>query len=277
MPKLLYKIGKNLVWLLDDFFRMLRAHHMPGEGSKVAGITFGVATFMDRFDHCFKPLIRRLVSLFPGNEIVVTINGHYRTDEHMQYLKKAADFCRQFPDVRIIPYTEPVGLSSLWNRIIKESEGARIIILNDDVRLRSDFRKFITGSGILDSRVATINGSWSHFVISRDMTETVGYFDEGLKEIGGEDDDYIARMALIGLHTDNFNTGSLKKAALKGRHKNEVNSYGKVIAMQEGGYSTLNTEYLEKKWEISDKYFSGAAEVNGRKHKYWKLRSENQL
>jgi len=276
MPALVKRISSKLAWLPDDFMRMLKVHHTPGDTGKVEGITIGVATFMDRFDHYFRPLILRLASLFPGNEIIVAINGHYRVSEHLKYLDQAEEFCSRFSHLKVIPYKEPAGLSSLWNRIIKESTEERILIMNDDVRLRPDFRKFLTGSGILNSQIATINGSWSYFIISKEMTEVAGFFDEGLTEIGGEDDDYIARMAMLGLSPENYNTGTLKKASLKGRHAGEVNSYGRVIALQEGGYSTLNTKYLENKWEISDEYFPGAVEVKGRKHRYWKLRSENQ-
>jgi hypothetical protein len=51
-----------------------------------------------------------------------------------------------------------------------------------------------------------------------------------------------------------------------------INSYGRDMTKEAGGYSTLNTEYLRRKWKISDEYFDGAAEIPRKKFKYWKLR-----
>jgi hypothetical protein len=52
-----------------------------------------------------------------------------------------------------------------------------------------------------------------------------------------------------------------------------LNSYGRDMSKEAGGYSTLNTEYLLGKWETSDEYAEGAVEVAGRKRRYWKLKS----
>jgi len=267
------KIRPGIAWWLDSLLWKQRIRQQLSDNPSKPGTTIGVTTFMDRFEPCFKPLLKRLVSLFPGNRILVLINGHYRVEEHKPYLERANDFCEQFPNVKVISYTDPVGLSSLWNRAVGESGEERIILLNDDLKIRSDFLSFLAGSGILNSQIATINSSWSHFIISKGIVNAVGYFDEGLTEIGGEDDDYLARMAMKGLHPENYNTSSLKKFSMRRRGIPAINSYGRFSADQEGGYSTLNTEYIRSKWETSDDWFEGAVEVKGRKFRYWKLRT----
>ena len=84
----------------------------------------------------------------------------------------------------------------------------------------------------------------------------------------------LARLALHKIHP-------LSQSTIKVEHRFKTkleleegykNSYGKEMNKEKGGYSSLNTEYLNKKWQYSDKLFKDAVEVKGRKHKYWKLR-----
>lgn len=267
------KLRIRIACWTDSLLWKSRVRQQLSDNPSIPGIAIGVTTFMDRFEPCFKSLLKRLVSLFPENRILVLINGHYRTEEHKAYLERVEAFCARFPSVEVISYTKPAGLSSLWNRAIKESGGKKIILLNDDLRIRSDFRSFLARSGILASQIATINNSWSHFLISGGIADTVGYFDEGLTEIGGEDDDYLARMAMKGLHPENYITSSLKKSSHSGKVFPAINSYGRFSADQEGGYSTLNTKYIRSKWITSEEYFEGAVEVKGRKFRYWKPRT----
>lgn len=269
---LLNKLRLSIAWWPDSLLWKERIKQQLSANPSIPGTAIGVTTFMDRFEPCFKTLLKRLVSLFPENRILILINGHYRTEDHKAYLERAKAFCERFQNVKVISYTKPTGLSSLWNRAFGESEEERIILLNDDLKIRSDFRSFLAESGILASQIATINNSWSHFIISRGIVDIVGYFDEGLTEIGGEDDDYLARMAMKGLHPENYNTSSLKKSSHRGRSFPAVNSYGRFLADQEGGYSTLNTKYIRSKWKTSDDWLEGAVEVKGRKFRYWKLR-----
>ena len=51
-----------------------------------------------------------------------------------------------------------------------------------------------------------------------------------------------------------------------------LNSYGRDMSGEAGGYSTQNTEYLLSKWETSDEQTGGAVEVAGRRRRYWRLR-----
>jgi hypothetical protein len=167
-------------------------------------------------------------------------------------------------------------LSFLWNLIIRKSSSSHVLILNDDLKIRRKFRSLIERSGIQESGIATINNSWSHFIISKEIVSSVGWFDENLSEIGGEDDDYLARLAMHGIAAGNINTDSIARKGTRIGNMPRVNSYGREMSKEEGGYSTLNANYIKKKWESSARYFDGAVEVPGRKIRYWRLRGSRQ-
>ena len=258
---------ESLAWQLQaPFCRRSLAERQPLD------LTIGITTFKDRFDNCLRPLLTKLSILFPNEQIIVIANGHYLADEQLDFMERFEAFCKRFRNVDPESFADPRGLSFLWNRIIARASSDNIFILNDDIMIKACFRRFIEESGIVRAPVATINSSWSHFKISGDIIDRVGLFDEGFTEIGGEDDDYIARMAMHGLAPDNFSTGSLKKASTGRSRPDAVNSYGKIMAEQQGGYSTVNTEYLRSKWKTSDEHFEGAVEVKGRSTRYWKLK-----
>ncbi|MRR19990.1 glycosyltransferase family 2 protein [bacterium] len=258
---------ESLTWKFRaSSYRRLLAEREP------IGLTIGITTYKDRFDSCLRPLIAKLSLLFPKEQIIVIANGHYLTDEQHKYIRKFEAFCARFSNVEPESYTDPRGLSFLWNRIIARSSSDNILILNDDIMVKAGFRSFVEESGLARASMATINASWSHFKISRDIIDRVGLFDEGFTEIGGEDDDYIARMAMHGLSPGNYSTGSLKKSSPGRVRPGAVNSYGKIMAEQLGGYSTVNSGYLRSKWNTSDEHFEGSFEVKGRMFRYWKLK-----
>lgn len=260
-------VVESVAWKFRaPFYRRLSAER------ELLGLTIGVTTYKDRFDSCLRPLVEKLAILFPVEQIIVIANGHYLAEEQKEFIKKFEVFCSGFSNVEAESFADPMGLSFLWNRIIDRASSDNILILNDDIMIKSGFRRFVEESGIVTAPVATINSSWSHFKISKAVIDKVGLFDEGFPEIGGEDDDYIARMAIYGLSAANYSSGSLKKVSTGRSLPGAVNSYGKVMAEQLGGYSTANSEYLRSKWKTSDEHFEGAVEVKGRTVRYWKLK-----
>ena len=245
--------------------RLLRA-------SPPGGVTLGIITFKDRYDSCLKELLQKMVILFPHDQIIVIANGHYRKKEQEAYIRKLNDFCGRYSNVMVESYVDPVGLSFLWNNVIRKAVSDQIFIFNDDIKLKYGFRKFILRKELMEAPVTIINRSMSHFKISAKVPEQVGFFDEGFREIGGEDDDYLARLAIAGIEVKNITTGTIAKRKLR-IPKNTLNSYGKDMSEQRGGYSTVDTEYLESKWIMSDTYFEGSVYVPDRIPKFWKLKN----
>jgi hypothetical protein len=260
---------------LEDFSWGITKHFFPKSVRENKSVDFaiGITTYKDRFSSCLKPLLSKMSILFPDCRIIVIANGHYIKEEQIEYINRIEEFCSRFQNVELKTYVDQVGLSFLWNTIIKQSSCGRIFVFNDDLKVKSGFRRFIFRSGILEKQIAVINSSWSHFLISKDIIERVGLFDEGLREIGGEDDDYAARLAISNIMIDNYITSSLGSKNRRKLNQGKINSYGKDMAKERGGYSTVNTEYLESKWMMSDTYFEGSVYVPDRIPKFWKLKN----
>ena len=236
----------------------------PG-GSKTPPASAGhysicVTTFLFRFERFLQPLVKKLAYLFSGQEIIVIANGHYDLQAQEAYIRSLKAFLSGFPEVRLIYFMEPRGLSFLWNQAVVNSQYEKVFILNDDLDLSVHLRKEIEASPALDYPVVTNEGSWSQFMITKQAYRLIGPFDEGLKEIGGEDDDYLIRMRLLGLEDKKM---AFRHIYGKRGARVKVNSYGKVPRDQEGGYSTYNTKYLETKWEKSLQPIEGGVFVRG--------------
>jgi hypothetical protein len=261
----------SILWVVAGTFPRSSGRH-----DSDLSLTIGITTFLNRYERYFKPLVRKLVILFPGCRIIVIANGNVMREEQKSYLAAINDFCNRFTDIELTGYENPAGLSHLWNRIMLDSGHQKVLILNDDLKIKPGFRKFIEHSGILGETIATINSSWSHFLISHEIYDMAGPFDEGLKEVGGEDDDYLARLAMSGIKPADYMTGTVARKGKKTRKSNEMNSYGKLISGEEGGYSTVNTEYLKRKWEMSEAYFEGSFEIPREKYRYWRLREKGE-
>ena len=160
--------------------------------------TIGVVTYLGRFEKYFQPLIRRLHFLFPDYEINVFINGHHDNFLQSGYLRKATAFLQQYPNVRYLTNLSHRSLACGWNRLILMANRDRVLILNDDVFPEMEFRYNLER---LENPpdIFTINESFSHFLITKDIVRRVGWFDERFLGIGHEDWDYICRMALQGI------------------------------------------------------------------------------
>jgi hypothetical protein len=273
--RVLPRMISRLRWILDSFIwgfiRLFRASAKKMRARLPVAI--GITTFLNRFDIFFKPLVRRLVFLFPGCRIIVAANGSVLREEQQRYLHELREFCGGYADIELIAYENPVGLSHLWNRIMDRAGSDRVLMLNDDLKLKTGFGKFLVNSGILKEGIATINSSWSHFLISQEIFSIVGPFDEELREVGGEDDDYLARLALKGRRPADYRCDAVARKKKRRRRVPQLNSYGKDMTKEAGGYSSYNTDYLRRKWEISDVFFEGAVEIPRRRNKYWKLKS----
>lgn len=253
-------------FLAAPLFRWLLKQREP------VGITIGIATYKDRYERCLKPLLKKLHTLFPKDQIIILANGHYQEREQEAYITELHRYCERFDNAEVESYVDPRGLSFIWNRIIHKAGNGNVLILNDDIMIKSGFRRFIARKKFKDASVVLINKSFSHFKISARVPEGIRYFDEGFREMGGEDDDYIARLTLAGITTEVLNTGTIARKN-SGVSRHLLNSYGKVMSEERGGYSTINTEYLESKWVMSDTYFEGAIIVPHRNPKYWKLKN----
>jgi hypothetical protein len=265
----------NLLAWTADSLRWKYCRSFPSRAGRMRcdlRAAIGVTTFLNRFENHFMPLIGKLSLLFPGARIIVAANGSVLREQQQEYLVRLREFCGRFRNIELITYDEPRGLSHLWNRIMQQAGDDGVLMLNDDLRLKTWFGRFVCRSGITDEQIATINSSWSHFFISQKIFRMTGEFDEELREVGGEDDDYLARLALQGMRPADYRCSAVARSRKRRSKGTELNSYGKDMTTEAYGYSSGNTGYLMSKWEISDEYFEGAVEIPRTRHRFWKLR-----
>ena len=275
-------IINKILWTLDSFLWIFKLKGKEIKSNNLS-LTIGVTTFMNRFDSCLIPLINKLTKLFPETEIIIVANGHILKNKQIEYLKKISKYCSSLNNIKLIKYKTPIGLSKIWNQIIEYSNSQNILVLNDDVDIKVNFHKQVFDILNNTNKLTLLNNSWSHFIINKELHKENGPFDEALLEIGGEDDDYTARMALNNILINGVSLNSIKGKLKEKQKKLTINSYGKDMNNQASGYSNFNTNYLQSKWIFSDQYFSDATKVpdiNGipaRSFKYCKLKTQKKI
>jgi hypothetical protein len=209
--------------------------------------SIGVVTYLGRFETYFKSLLRQLNFIFPDYDIIVFLNGHHNLDKQIDYLQKATSLLVQYPRVRYLTNISHQPLARAWNWLILMAACEHILILNDDVTLNLEFRHNLEK---LDSvpQICTINKSWSHFLISKEVVKQVGWFDEGLAGMGYEDYDYIFRLARRGIMVKNLAVhGVLSYIA-----PSTDASWAAISEVVAGKYSKVNYDYFMKKWSWSE-------------------------
>lgn len=242
----------RLIYAAWPAFRILPPKAMPSN----LRFSIGIATFKDRFDDLFAPLLRRVAHQFADTQVIVFANGHVDQDRQAEYLPRIEALCRGFSNVELHTSMQPRSLSSIWNFMIRNSRADRMLVLNDDLRITPHFRKSLVRAGFFETEVSTINNIWSHFLISRSVIERIGWFDEELLELGGEDDDYTFRLALAGVPLETRHCLHVWNESRPSRR----NSYGHDMT-GEYRYSKYNEERFAAKWIVARDAFPGSTYV----------------
>jgi hypothetical protein len=155
-----------------------------------------ITTFEKRFFDYTIPLITNIRNS-TNLPIFLIVNGNVRVSDHnsdlQRFVKCIGDFSNIFPTFLFRFH----GCAEMWNIGITNSETKYFLILNDDVHIfQNKFKDFLNHFiPVLDKQhLVTINRSFSHFGLSRDCLENVGFFDEHFLGIGDEDRDYFYRF-----------------------------------------------------------------------------------
>jgi len=156
-----------------------------------------ITTFDKRFESDLIPLISSIKALRPLIEIIVTINGPCRTHFDQSYRKELLLFLASYDEIYPTIFPEFQSLAKMWNRGILTASHERILILNDDLTIPKNlepsffdhFERVLEGA----PETFTINGSFSHFSVSKQEVIDVGFFDERLLGLGEEDGDFFWR------------------------------------------------------------------------------------
>jgi hypothetical protein len=199
--------------------------------------TIGITTFSKRFDYVSN-LIPQIRS-FSDTPITIIINGEKDGRLNDDYLKKMLSLCSKYNQVYPVFFQETRGLSKMWNTAIVNSFYDNILLLNDDIEIKSqdifDFCDFIINSKTF-SGLTKINGSYSHFVVNKQLMEEVGYFDERLMGFGEEDGDITYRLLKIGNPVGDCNVNGVVNIVSNVRHDHVKSGIGK--------YSKFNRDFI---------------------------------
>lgn len=233
-----WDIINNLQWFITNLSKRKN-------NNEIKGLTLGMVTYVARFD-IFKKVITRLQYNFPKNEIIIIANGYYDESKQKKYLIEIEKYLIKFSKIKLIKFEKPQSLSKLWNQIILCSKTEKILIFNDDLDFARNFYKYILKSSILQEKLAIINGIWSHFLISKDIIKKVGWFDERLYGVGGEDWDYEARLAFSNIILPSFSLKGIRNIRIITKDF----SYGEKIQTVAIKYTKSSSDFLFKKWEI---------------------------
>ncbi len=212
--------------------------------------SIGVVTYVARLEEFFIPLIKQLTTIFPDKEIVCIINGHPDASLQIDYLKHVSAFLAGYPNVRYLSYERHQPLAKCFNWLLLMSFAPRMLILNDDVSLNLLFRKDFEKGIEQYPDFFVINGSWSHFVISKAVVKKVGWFEERLAGTGQEDGDYRIRMEKEGVKISEVKCyGVINYVAPQ---KNAGWQNISEVSKDSGKASEINDQFFYKKYSKKD-------------------------
>lgn len=156
----------------------------------------GITTFSLRFEFVER-LINKIRELGIQNNIFLCINGEKDSNFDEEYRKKILNLCLSVSNVYPIFFVEVRGLSKMWNTLLIHSTKENILLLNDDIDLINT-NMFDVVSNHVESQeyygLSKINGTFSFFVVNKNLIDELGYFDERLLGFGEEDGDITYRL-----------------------------------------------------------------------------------
>lgn len=156
----------------------------------------GITTFSLRLNFV-ENLVCKIRELGVQNNIYLCINGEKDGNFNEEYRQKILKVCLDYSNVFPIFFVETRGLSKMWNTLIIHSTKDDILILNDDIDLVTENMFKVVSDHIISDQyygLSKINGTFSFFVINKNLIDELGYFDERLIGFGEEDGDITYRL-----------------------------------------------------------------------------------
>ena len=127
-------------------------------------------------------------------DIIVAVNGNNNEKMDEGYRQRITAFCASIPRCYPIICPEFKSLAKLWNTLVIFSSTEYNLILNDDIDIQPGFFEGLyTSLNSTKYELFTINGGFSHFIISKRILHRLGYFDERFIAFGEEDGDIVHR------------------------------------------------------------------------------------
>lgn len=232
---------------LNQSKRLVPNALIPSTDNTRNDFSIGITTYIERYEHYFKPLYKTMALLFPNTRITVAVNGFPDQTAQKDYLDQIeSEICSKAPQHhRFILHDKPVGLTTLWNEILGLSLPLPVMILNDDLKAYPWLRRWAQRLVWQDLSLTLLNHTWSHFIISREVIEELGYFDPGFSGIGFEDMDYTALAGMKGIKIHDLACPYL----VHRNHQPERTSFDSESTRVWGKYTSANQAYFFQKWE----------------------------
>ena len=223
-----------------------------------------ITTFDKRFDAYLVGLISSIKRHRPAVEVIVTANGPCRAEFDASYRSRLLAFLATQDNCFPTVFPQFQSLAKMWNRGVLTASNDCVLVLNDDLTIHEPIE-----GGFFDQLEAAlqrpaktfkINGSFSHFVVSRQELMEVGFFDERLLGLGEEDGDFFWRYhetfnreigsvditGIDNINSDLADTGYVKgirTAAKFNRDFIKNNKYKEVLI---GGYRGMFDKRVKK-------------------------------
>ena len=145
--------------------------------------SIGITTFKRR-EKLLVKLVRSIRN-YTDLPILISNNADNKEPHDPTYIRRMLAFCASFDNVLPTVFPAFTSLAKMWNTLIVNCATSSILVLNDDILLQADIFPGIPPKADL----LLLNGSWSHFIISKRMAQKLNFFDERLLAFGEEDGD----------------------------------------------------------------------------------------
>ncbi len=221
-------------------------------------ISIGITTFGARFERYFVPLLTRIKEIAPECEVIVAVNGEHRQPFSEGYRRQILETMAMHRSVFPVVFPQFRGLAKLWNSIVIHATHDHILLLNDDIMINENgfLEDICSAIRKYHGRTFLINQSWSHFLVSREELDELGYFDERLLGIGEEDGDMTWRY----IQRYGYPIANVRMKGFVNYAEETVRTYKPVNILTHSGmkYSLFNRRFI-----FSEKYGPDPGGIKG--------------
>ena len=222
----------------------------------MANISICIVTFKERLED-IKRLLGQIQddSKIEGVDILLAVNGNNEEDMPDSYRQEILKLASETPNCYPMICTQYKSLPKLWNTLAIFSKTKYNFIICDDVEYTSPtiLTEIATYAESTREEFFTVNGGFSHFVLTKDKLHQLGYFDERLIAHGEEDGDIVHR------HIKSFGrpipSVSINGIFNKASYEPEFNN--KKVDCHVDNKPTFNREFVKLIYKEDDQGITG--------------------
>lgn len=266
-------LTRILLWLLRNLrnssvkYKTSNTRHTLDLKFGLSDLSISIATFEDRFFAHALPLIEQ-IRRECDVPIVLVINGNLDRAINPILLSNFISAAVKFGNVFPVTFHTFHGCAKLWNTGILHGDREITLVLNDDIGIIPGelFSHLVQIVNLTEqSGLIKINESWSHFAISKQLINKLGWFDERFLGIGEEDGDYQLRFhEFFGSHVRSERVMSFVNLVDPSRDSSVARGVGK--------YSLFNRSLVSHP-KFKRLTVEGARQI----YPYWRWRQDNLI